>query len=149
MSYPVAMTRRRGPRSRCPINFALELLGDPWSMLVLRDAILFQKRRFREFLASEERIATNILSDRLERLVAAGVLAKSGRPAAYRPTPKGLDLLPVLVELSAWGARHDPRTAAPKSFLRAYAADREGLLRGMRRAAEAGRPFKTDGGGGG
>lgn len=135
------MPRRQDVRSHCPINFALELFGDPWSLLVLRDAILLQKKRFREFLASEERIASNILSDRLERLVKADVLSKQGKPAVYRPTAMGLDLIPVLVEISVWGARHDPHTAAPDFFLKAYTKDRQRLIREIRRAAESDSPW--------
>jgi DNA-binding HxlR family transcriptional regulator len=103
-------------RSRCPIAGALDLLGDRWTLLVIRDLLLYDKRRFAEFLASPERIATNILADRLERLERCGLVER--RPAAdhaarseYHPTARGWDLAPVLRELIRWGQQHVPGTA--------------------------------------
>lgn len=99
------------PRSGCPINAAIEVLGDPWSMLVLRDMMFGDRRYFRELLhGSEEGIATNILSSRLKRLVAAGLLTRAdaarGQRAAYSLTEAGIRTLPVMVALGNWGLAH-------------------------------------------
>jgi DNA-binding HxlR family transcriptional regulator len=131
---------RRETRSHCPINFALELFGDPWALLVVRDVLLYRKTRFKELLESEERMATNILSDRLARLVEGGVLERRGRPVEYTLTEKGLDLVPMLLEMSAWGAKHDPQTAAPPEFLDSYERDRQAVWAEVRSAAERGLP---------
>lgn len=121
-------------RSHCPINFGIEIFGDRWTLLVLRDLLLQGKRRFGDFQASEEGISSNILAERLDRLTHYGLVtaervAGDRRQIRYEPTEAGRALLPVLVEMAYWGARHDPRTAAPKSFALAYETDRAGLLR--------------------
>ena len=124
----------RPKRSHCPIAFALDIVGDKWSLLVLRDLFFKGKRRFVEFLETEERISTNILSERLARLEAEGILTKT-RDAAnrkqylYAPTRKGLDLLPVMLELSAWSATYDPQTAAPPAVMRRIQTDRKAFIR--------------------
>src|SRR5688572_16417638 len=99
------------PRSGCAINAAVEVLGDPWAMLVLRDIIFGDRRHFGELLAgSEEGIASNILASRLKRLVAAGLLsrapARRGQRAAYSLTEAGIRVLPVMVALGTWGLAH-------------------------------------------
>ena len=121
-------------RSHCPIAFALDLFGDKWSLLVLRDLLFKGKRHYHEFLASEEGISTNILAERLRRLETEGLIAKvrdrkSRRQYVYTPTRKGLDLLPVILEIVRWSAKHDPHTAAPPSFVRRLRNDRKGLMR--------------------
>ncbi len=99
------------PRSGCAINAAVEVLGDPWAMLVLRDIMFGNRRYFRELIAgSEEGIATNILASRLKQLVAAGLLtrddARRGQRAAYSLTEAGIQVLPVMVALGNWGLAH-------------------------------------------
>jgi DNA-binding HxlR family transcriptional regulator len=108
---------RASHRSGCPINLTLELLGDRWSLLILRDMIFGGSRRFRELLRSEERIATNILADRLRRLVEAGLLTRAGDPnhkqkAVYSLTEKAIGLVPVFVQIGAWGSCWLPVTEA-------------------------------------
>jgi DNA-binding HxlR family transcriptional regulator len=102
-------------RSPCPIAGALDLLGDRWTLLVVRDLLFYDKRRFAEFLASPEGIATNILADRLERLQRCGVVERRPREGSardeYHPTARARDLAPVLREFIAWGKRHVPGTA--------------------------------------
>lgn len=95
-------------RSVCPLSRVLDLFGDKWSLLILRDAILFDKRRYSDFLASPERISTNILAARLRQLEAAGIVEKyadpaDGKASLYIPTARGLRLLPLLVEAMRWG----------------------------------------------
>ncbi|MDR2998559.1 MAG: helix-turn-helix transcriptional regulator [Microbacterium sp.] len=99
------------PRSGCAINAAVEVLGDPWAMLVLRDIMFGDRRYFRELLAgSEEGIASNILASRLKRLVEGGLLtrddAQRGQRAAYSLTESGIQVLPVMVALGNWGLAH-------------------------------------------
>ena len=103
-------------RSDCPISFALDLFGDRWSLLVVRDLGLKGKRSFSELAASDEGVATNVLSDRLARLEEAGIILKSrdpndGRRYVYRLSEAGKDLIPVMVELIVWSAAHDDATA--------------------------------------
>ncbi|WP_280377576.1 winged helix-turn-helix transcriptional regulator [Nocardia wallacei] len=102
-------------RSGCPINATIEVIGDKWTMLVLRDVMFGNRRHFRELLAgSEEGIASNILSDRLKRLVAAGLLSREdtrpGQKAEYRLTEAAIQLVPVMAQLGSWGLRHRPTT---------------------------------------
>ncbi len=107
-----------GERSRCPIANALDVVGDRWTLLVVRDLLLFRKVRFNELLDSAEGIPTNILADRLRRLQAAGVVEKTAyqtRPPRYeyRLTPRGADLLAILREMVAWSNRHIAGTGRP------------------------------------
>jgi DNA-binding HxlR family transcriptional regulator len=100
-------------RSGCPINLSLEVLGDRWSLLILRDIIFGGKRHFREFLRSEEGISSNILAARLRKLVEEGMLTKASDPthqqkAIYALTEKSIALVPVFAQLGAWGSRHLP-----------------------------------------
>lgn len=120
-------------RSGCPISFALDVLGDKWTLLVLRDLLLKGKRYYREFLKAGENIATNILSDRLKRLEAEGLLTKdrdqdNRKQVIYQPTKKSLALLPVLIEVAYWGATHDPKTAAPRDFVQTTRRDRDAIV---------------------
>src|SRR2546421_11585921 len=99
------MKHKHQRRSDCPINFALETFGDPWSLLILRDIIYFGKKTYGEFLASEEGMATNILASRLVQLEQRGILMKKlsekdKRKEEYVLTEKGLDLIPTLVEMA-------------------------------------------------
>lgn len=101
------------PRSGCPINAAVEVLGNRWSLIVLRDVMFGDRRYFRELQReSEEGIASNILAARLRELVAAGLLTRddvgAGRRAAYSLTDAAIELVPVLAELGWWGVRHLP-----------------------------------------
>lgn len=126
-------------RSACPISFALEALGDRWTLLVIRDLVFVGKRHFRDFLASPEGIASNILSSRLRTLEAEGIVTRradpdSARKVIYELTDKGTDLIPVLLEVIQWGAKHDPRTAAPPAFTTRIAKDRDSLIAEIRAA---------------
>jgi DNA-binding HxlR family transcriptional regulator len=111
-------------------------------LLIIRDMLFKQRRRFGEFAEAEEGIATNILADRLARLEAEALVTKmpdpeSGRQFVYSLTRKGLDLAPVLVEMILWSARYDPRTAADPSFVRKARTSRDQLVRDVKlRAAK-------------
>ena len=112
--------KRTERRSDCPTNFAVQAFGDGWSLLVVRDLMFKGKRTFAEFAASEERIATNVLADRLRSLQLAGIVRRDGdgRSTRYSLTRKGIDLLPLMVEMILWSARHDAHTATPATFVR-------------------------------
>ncbi|MGI5489457.1 winged helix-turn-helix transcriptional regulator [Microtetraspora malaysiensis] len=104
-----------GPRSGCPINAAIEVVGDRWTLLVLRDVMFGDRRHFRQLQSlSEEGIASNILADRLRTLVEAGLLTRDdagrGRRATYSLTEPAIQLVPLLAHLGAWGLRHRPTT---------------------------------------
>jgi DNA-binding HxlR family transcriptional regulator len=101
-------------RSGCPINLALEVFGDRWSLIVLRDMMFGDRRHFRELLTrSEEGISSNILAARLKRLMADGLITRTDDPShkqkgIYSLTGKAIELVPILVALGAWGRRHLP-----------------------------------------
>ncbi len=107
---------RNHNRSGCPINLALEILGDRWSLLVLRDMMFGGKRTYNQFLESDEKIATNILRDRLQALVDAGLLIRAADPAhkqrvTYRLTESAIQLVPLLAHLGNWGQQTLPADA--------------------------------------
>ena len=107
-------------RSGCSINLGLEIFGDKWTLLIIRDMMFAGKRHYREFLASDEGISSNILADRLAMLVEAGIISKAGDPshrlkAIYSLTEKGIELLPVIAQISRWSRKYmpvDPALAA-------------------------------------
>src|SRR6266545_2288321 len=124
-------------RSGCPVSISLERFGDRWSMLVIRDLMVRGLRTFKGFQESGEGIATNILADRLRKLVEAGIIsseaeASDARKVNYRLTEKGIDLAPVLLELLIWGARHE-ETGAPCGLIAKMAKNREQVLAEVRR----------------
>lgn len=107
-------TKNRGAerRSGCPLNASVEMLGDRWSLLIIRDMMLRGARTYKEFLSCDEGIATNILADRLRKLSAYGIITtkrdpSDGRKVVYLLTPKGIDLAPVLTEMVLWAAGHE------------------------------------------
>lgn len=116
------MMKKNIPRSDCPISFALDFLGDKWTLLVIRDLIFDRKRFYKEFLQSKEGIATNILSDRLKRLENAGIIAskvyeKLRTQKEYSLTQKGIDLIPVLIEIILWSAKYNQGLAVTEEFI--------------------------------
>lgn len=105
-------------RSACPISAALEILGDKWSLLIIRDLLFAGRKQFREFLSASEGISTNILSQRLKDLEAGGIVEK--RPYQDSPirydyilTRKGQELRPLLLEMISWGSKHIEGTYSP------------------------------------
>jgi DNA-binding HxlR family transcriptional regulator len=123
-------------RSGCPINVLLEMVGDTWSLLIVRDMMFWGRATYNEFLNAGEGIATNILSDRLQRLESVGIVEKRRNPSdarkfIYRLTAKGFDLAPMLVEMILWSAQHE-ETAAPPEIIELMKADREGFIAGLR-----------------
>jgi DNA-binding HxlR family transcriptional regulator len=112
------LPRAPSTRSNCPIASILDLVGDRWTLLVVRDLRRFRSVRFKDLAETRERIPTNLLADRLRRLEQAGIVEKSAyqeRPVRYeyRLTARGIDLLPVLREMAGWANRHISGTARP------------------------------------
>jgi DNA-binding HxlR family transcriptional regulator len=108
----MAAKRTTRRRSGCPLNVSVEVLGDRWSLLIIRDMMLRGFRTYKEFLQSYEGIATNMLADRLRKLLAYGIITterdpSDGRKTIYRLTRKGIDLAPVLTEMVLWAAAHE------------------------------------------
>jgi DNA-binding HxlR family transcriptional regulator len=128
----VARTSKTKPRSGCPVSVSLDLLGDRWSLLIVRDMMVRGYRTFREFQHAGEGIATNILTDRLQKLEAGGILkrepaAEDGRSTHYRLTEKGIALAPLLLEILIWGAHHE-KTDAPCAAIDAMEQNRAAMI---------------------
>ena len=114
------------------MSISLDILGDRWSLLIVRDIMVRGYRTFRQFQRAGEGIATNILSDRLRKLEAAGILTtepdeEDGRSTHYRLTPKGIALAPVLLELLIWAGKHET-TGAPNAFIEQMEQNRVAIL---------------------
>jgi DNA-binding HxlR family transcriptional regulator len=115
----MARSTAKDPRSHCPINFGVELFGDKWSLLIVRDIVFFGKNTYGDFLKSDEGIATNILASRLAFLEEQGIVRKAphstdNRKDHYSLTEKGLDLIPILLDIVLWSAKYDAKSRARK-----------------------------------
>ena len=104
---------KKGTKSGCSINLGLEVFGDKWTLLIIRDIMLGNKRHFREILKSDEKISTNILTNRLNRLEEKGILLRENDAShkqkfIYSLTEKGIDLLPVIASIAEWSLKHEP-----------------------------------------
>ena len=107
---------------KCPVAFALDILGDKWSLIILRDMLFKSKRHYGEFLNSSEKISTNILANRLDKLEAEGVIVKTQDTEnlsrfVYSLTDKGKDLLPLLLEMVEWSVKYDPQPGIPDNII--------------------------------
>ena len=141
-------------RSGCPINLTVEVLGDRWSLIVLRDMMFGNRRHFRELLSrSEEGIASNILADRLKRLTRDGLVTRADDPshkqkAIYSLTEKAIQLLPLFVVMGAWGRRHLAVThelSVRARLLEEGGPDMWNAFMDELRAAHLGMPLKREG----
>ena len=127
-------------RSGCPLNASVEMLGDRWSLLIIRDMMVRGATTYKEFLESYERIATNVLADRLNRLKGYGIIRVQadpgdGRKLIYLLTEKGIDLAPVLTEMVLWASAHEEtENAALVALMR---KDRDGFVEGVRKRWQA------------
>lgn len=124
--------KKMARKSDCPIHFAAEIFGDRWTLLILRDLMFKGKKNYGEFLNSEEKIATNILADRLASLEQTGIVSKKTDENhkskwIYSLTEKGRDLLPVLTEIIVWSAKYDADTAADAGFVEMARTNRAAL----------------------
>lgn len=125
----------------CLVAYGLDTFGDRWSLLVLRDMMLYGKRRYGEFLASEEQIATNILATRLKHLECEGIITKerdpeNGRSYVYSLTDKGVELAPVVLEIIRWSSRYNAAGPRRKKLLERIETDRAGVLADIRAARQ-------------
>lgn len=127
-------------RSECPINYLVEIVGDKWSLLVIRDMLLDGKRSYGQFLDSEEHIATNILADRLSSLESKGVISRrkdpsNGKRFIYSLSEKGLDLLPLFVEIIFWSEKYAPFPVPEdrKALVALAREDRESFIEEVKR----------------
>lgn len=114
--------KKKTNRSDCPISYALDLFGDKWSLLIIRDLVFGQKKFYKEFLHSKEKIATNILSDRLKKLENAGLIKskvyeKLRTQKEYSLTEKGKDIIPILVEFILWSSKYKEGLAVTDEFI--------------------------------
>lgn len=118
-------------RSGCPVSFSLDFLGDKWTLLILRDMVIHGKATYGDFLESEEKIATNILADRLSTLEQYGFITKKvssekKNKFLFSMTEKGTELVPVIMELSIWGSKYNP--PGDKELLKALQDDKTGTI---------------------
>jgi DNA-binding HxlR family transcriptional regulator len=125
-------------RSHCPINFTLEHFGDKWSFLIIRDLMFKGKRHYNEFLEADEKVSTSVLGSRLKMLEENGIISKGQdhikkSRIRYSLTQKGIDLLPILIEMILWGGLNDMDTEAPKAFLDEATQNKEALINRFRR----------------
>lgn len=123
-------------RSQCPISTALDIFGDKWTLLVMRDLLFKEKRTYGEFLDSEEKIATNILANRLALLEMTGIISREKHPDSkakvlYRLTTKGIGLIPVLVEIITWSEKYHEVHPHARKFVKQLKKDKEGVVRGI------------------
>ena len=123
-------------RSDCPISSALDIVGDKWSLLIIRDILLKGKNTYNEFLNAEEKIATNVLADRLAMLEEVGILLKEEHPESkakyfYRLTKQGMDLLPVLIEIILWSEKYLKVSLMAKEFAKAIKKNREVVVKNI------------------
>lgn len=124
-------------RSHCPINFTLEHFGDKWSFLIIRDLMFKRKRHYNEFLEAGEKVSTSVLGDRLKRLEEMGIISKGEDVVKksrirYSLTLKGIDLLPILLEMIIWGGLNDELTESPKEFMDQAINNKEQLIEKIR-----------------
>lgn len=120
-------------KSDCPIYTALDVFGDKWTLLIVRDLMFTGKHHYGDFLRMEETIATNILADRLFLLEEAGIISKTidesnKSKKIYSLSQKGIDLLPMLIEIILWSAKYDKHSASDPKFVRQGIKDRDGLM---------------------
>ncbi|WP_346897653.1 helix-turn-helix domain-containing protein [uncultured Roseibium sp.] len=124
--------KNRKRASGCPIAFGLDIFGDRWTLLIIREIMLRGKRTYSEILQADEGIATNILIDRLKHLESEGILEKHRDPEnrrsfLYSLTQKGRDLAPILIEIILWSGVHDQRPNAKRDVLEKIRQDRAGF----------------------
>ncbi|HJX89638.1 MAG TPA: helix-turn-helix domain-containing protein [Pyrinomonadaceae bacterium] len=133
-------------QSGCAVAYGLDVFGDKWTLVVVRDMIMWGKRHFNELLACREKIASNILADRLKRLEEECVITKTQDPEneskfIYELTPKGKDLIPLVLEIMVWGSQHAPNSDTPAELVRWVKKDRDGVTKAILESLEKNEPF--------
>ena len=120
-------------RSNCPISNVLDKVGDKWSLLILRDLLFFKKRSYSDFQNSDEQVATNILSNRLQQLEQYQLITREPddsdrRKKVYSLTRAGRDMRPIILEMIVWSSKYDPATDAPQELVTRIQTDRDNLI---------------------
>lgn len=120
-------------RSECPVSCSLDIWGDKWSLLIVRDLMLSKQCTYGDFLKADEKIATNILASRLQTLEENGIITKSEHPDSkakvlYKLTQKGIDLVPVMIEINLWADKYFTLPAAQKALIKEVKKDKEGFI---------------------
>jgi len=121
-------------RSDCPVSCSLDIWGDKWSLLIVRDLMFSKQCTYGDFLKSDEKIATNILATRLQTLEENGIITKSDHPDSkakvlYQLTEKGIDLLPVMIEINLWAEKHFTIPAERKAMLKEVKKDKTAFIK--------------------
>lgn len=121
-------------RSECPVSCSLDIWGDKWSLLIVRDLMFSKQCTYGDFLKSDEKIATNILASRLQALEENGIITKSEHPDSkakvlYKLTQKGIDLLPVMIEINLWAEKYFTLPAERKAMLKEVKKDKEAFIK--------------------
>jgi len=129
-------------RTHCPVSYALDFFGDKWTFLIIRDLAFKGKCFYNEFLAAEEGIATNVLSDRLKKLELIGIISSKKVKQKqirkkYTLTDKGKDLIPILIEMIVWSYKYDPLTEAGEDFFNQATKNRALLLKNILEGLES------------
>ena len=124
----------------CPIAFALDTFGDRWSLIIIRDMLMMGRQTYGEFLEGDEKIATNILADRLQELEALGIITKqrdpeNGRRVLYRLTKRGADLAPIMLEIVQWSSKYDKNTKVKDRIVERISKDRDAFVDELRSRA--------------
>lgn len=130
-------------RSDCPISSALDIIGDKWSLLIVRDIMMNGKNTYNEFLKSAEKIATNVLADRLVMLESTGIITKEEHPDSkakiyYKLTEKGIDLLPIIIELTLWADEYLRVSKDAIAYGKVLKKDKEAITKQMMTALKKG-----------
>jgi DNA-binding HxlR family transcriptional regulator len=135
-------------RSDCPVSLSLEIWGDRWSLLIVRDLLIAKSCTYGDFLKSAEGIATNILASRLFLLEENKIITKMEHPDSkakvlYRLTRKGIDLLPLIIEINIWAEKHATVSNENKEMIKAVKADRAGYIKAVTKTLEKAIPVCT------
>ncbi len=138
--------KRTDTRSHCPINFTVEIFGDTWSMLIYRDMAALGKKTFGEFMDSDEKIGSSVLSERLVHLEKVGIIQKSQddadkRKTIYTLTTTGMDAIPILYEIATWGSYTSPNPVSAPAWFESMKLDRQKVVDAWRIALQAGDSF--------
>lgn len=133
------------PRSQCPISYSLDIFGDRWTLLILRDMIFYGKCSYSEFLASNEKIATNILIDRLSVLYSQGFINKHTAPTKkskflYTLTDKAIKTIPIIIEIAIWGDEFSP-FKMPKTILEPFIKNKDKTIKALSQKLKKERDF--------
>lgn len=126
--------KEKKKRSNCPVSCSLDIWGDKWSLLIVRDLMFSKQCTYGDFLKSEEKIATNILASRLQTLEENRIITKSDHPDSkakvlYKLTQKGIDLLPIMIEINLWAEKYFTIPADQKAILKEVKKDKETFIK--------------------